>query len=390
MMRARGMRLGVGAELLSYPLARRGGIGIYLRNILAALPEAARERGHALEVFWGREGPELARELGLLERPGVTHRVSAFPLERGMVRLPWEHLALPLAARRRRVDVFHFLDHIVSVVPAARRSVVTIHDLATILYPQTYSRFRATYNALMTRMAVRLAACVIAISEATRRDLVRRLGVPEERVRVIHYGLNPLFGPVEDARASADALARHGLPERFLIYVGTLEPRKNVDRLIEAYALARRQGVQVPLVLAGQRGWKYAATLRRPEELGIAEHVLFRDYIPQPDLPAVYSRTDALVFTTLYEGFGLPPLEALACGAPVITSNVSSLPEVVGDAGLLVDPRRVEAIAEAIVRVATDAPLRARLAEAGPRRAAQFSWERAARETVAVYEDAAR
>ncbi len=381
------MRIGIGASLLSYPRAQKGGLGSYMRNLLAALPEAA--NGHQLTVYWGREGHELAPRLGLAGR-GLRHHYSRLPLRRRPLRLPYEQLALPLAAREDRVRVFHFLDHVSSLIPPAPRVVVTIHDIMTLLFPETFGKYRAAYKTLMTRVSVLAAARVIAISEATKRDLVEKMGVRPEKIRVVHYGLNPSFKPVCDPAAKAAAREKYGLPERFLIYVGTLEPRKNTERIIESYAIARqRYGITAPLVLAGQKGWLYERTLVLPTELGIEGQVRLTGYVDPADLPALYSQCEAFVFPTLYEGFGLPPLEAMACGAPVVASNVSAMPEVIQEAGLLVNPYDCDAIAAAIHRVTTDQPLRARLAEAGLRRARAFSWQRAARETVAVYEETA-
>jgi glycosyltransferase involved in cell wall biosynthesis len=237
----------------------------------------------------------------------------------------------------------------------------------------------------MLRLSLRSSMLVIADSEATKRDLVSRLGIAGDRIRVVYLGVGPEFHPVSDGD---EARMRLRLPQRYLIYVGRLEPRKNVKRLIQAYALARRQGVDIPLVLAGQPSWLYRDVLELPRKLGIEEHVLVTGFVPYEDLPAVYSLAVAVLFAPLYEGFGLPVLEAMACGTPVVTSNVSSPPEIAGHAALLVDPLDVEELAAAIVRVADERELRERLAAAGPRRASAFSWARTARETVAVYEEA--
>ena len=384
------MKIGFSAQLLGKAVVYRGGIGTYIRQLLRALPEVAEERGHELHVFWTSEGYRHVAELGPTDGR-MRHHVYRLPQGHVLLRKLWEQLVLPVGARRCGMDVVHLPDHVVPFLPPARGVVATLHDAAPILMPETFGRVLGPYKALSIRLTARLATRIIAISQATKRDLVRLAGARPERVHVVYYGLNPVFRPVTDPARLAAVRARYRLPERFLIYVGTIEPRKNVDRILQGYALARaRHGVQVPLVLAGQRGWLYQDTVALPERLGISEHVRWTDYIPQHDLPAVYSQATALVFPTLYEGFGLPLLEAMACGTPVITANVSAMPEVVGDAALLVDPLNVEEIGAAIDRVSADPELRARLAVAGPNRARQFTWERAARETVAVYEEAVR
>jgi glycosyltransferase involved in cell wall biosynthesis len=381
----------VGATLLSYPRAWRGGLGTYMRNILQALPAAARARGHDLEVFWGSEGPRIAAELGVLHDGRVHHAFGSVPLRRRAARLPYEHFAIPALGRRERRDLFHFLDHIISVIPPAPKSIVTLHELATFRFGDTFGKFRGRYKLAMTRMSVRRATLVIANSKATRDDLVTHLGVPATKIRVVYYGLNPIFAPVRERAVLDAARARHGLPERFLIFVGTIEPRKNLDRVIQAYALARRlYGIDIPLVLAGQLGWLYERTIQLPRVLGIEEHVRFVPYIPQADLPAVYSQSDGLVFPTLYEGFGLPIIEALGCGAPVLTSRTSAMPEVAGGLAVLVDQFDVESIAQGLHGLLADRDYRVRTAEFGPSWASEFTWERAARETVAVYEEALR
>jgi glycosyltransferase involved in cell wall biosynthesis len=386
------VRIGIGAQLLSYPLVMRGGIGTYMRNILRELPAAARERGHRLELFWGAEGPELARELGIGgDDVCIRHHISPIPMRQRGLRLPYEQAVLPFQARRQRVRVFHFLDYSISALPPAPGVVSAFHDVIPLIYRSTYGQVRGSYKAAMSWLSARLSTLIIANSHATKRDLVTLLGVAESRIRVVYYGLNPIFRRVDNRDVLEAARARYGLPQRFLVCVSTLEPRKNIERIMRAYAEARqRHGLTIPLVFIGQRGWGYESMLHLPAELGIEDDLVFAGYAPQQDLPAIYSLADALVYTTLYEGFGLPALEALGCGTIPIASNLSSIPEVVGDLGLLVDPYRTEAIAEAMYRSATDRALRDRLLVEGPTRAKRFSWERAARETVSVYEEAAR
>jgi len=381
------MQIGIGGQLLSYPRALYGGIGTYLRGILAALPAVAEERGHTLRIFVDRAALPVLAELGM-NRPVVRHELTRFPLANSKVRLPWEQTVLPLNARRSRVDVFHFLDHVVSLAGVGSGSVVTIQDVAPILLPETYGSFRGRYKGMMTRLAARRANLIIASSEATKNDVVRLCGVPAAKVRVVYLGVDPIFHPPDDPKALVDVRERYRLPERFLLYVGRIEPRKNIDRILRGYAMARtRHGVRIPLVISGKPSWLYEDILRLPEQLGIGDAVQMRtDFFPQSDLPALYGLADALVFPTLYEGFGLPVLESLACGTPVITSNLSSLPEVAGAGGLLVNPLDVEAIADAIGQIVEDRGLRERLIASGIAHARGFTWEHTARETVAIYE----
>ncbi|MCX6026985.1 MAG: glycosyltransferase family 1 protein [Chloroflexi bacterium] len=222
-------------------------------------------------------------------------------------------------------------------------------------------------------------------SESTRDDLQRITHVPESRVHMVPYGVSPSFRPVHAPHLRRAVAERYGLPSEFLLYVGNLEPRKNLPRLLEAYARLPGRQVVPPLVLAGTRGWKDAPLRETMERLNLGRRVVFPGYIPQEDLPAVYSMAAAFVYPSLYEGFGLPVLEAMACGTPVITSNVSSMPEVAGDAALLVSPNDVEGLTRALDRVLGEPDLRAELSRRGLARARQFTWRRAAESTLAVY-----
>ena len=293
------------------------------------------------------------------------------------------------------------------VVPLAGAppSVVTIHDLGYLAFPQAHTARRRLELHLTTRWSLRAARRVIAISRATKDDLVRHYGADPARIAVVHHGLSAGFRPSDDPAA----LARHGLERPYFLYVGTLQPRKNLERLIEAYATAAQllgnavaagggpapgrperipgPGPSAPwpqLAIAGRRGWLSQAIERRAAQLGVADSVRFLGYVDDGDLPALLSGATAFLFPSLYEGFGMPVLEAMACGAPVLTSTTSALPEVAGDAALLVDPADTAAIARGIARLAADPGLRADLRARGLARAARFTWERCARETREV------
>jgi glycosyltransferase involved in cell wall biosynthesis len=370
----------VGLHLLSYSRARDGGLGTYERMLAAHIPGAAAGRADVV-LFGGRDA------VGLPSGPG-THR-SLLPLASRAVRIPYEQVGVPLVGRRRRLDVFHFCDQAVSGLRPAPRTVVTVHDLAMVLLPETFGARRARYKTAMTVGAVRRASLVIADSGSTRDDLVAELGVDPARVRVVPLGVEPRFAAADDAAASAAAGAL-GLPAAYLLYVGRLEPRKNLPVLVDAYAEARRRhGVTVPLVVAGARSWLDEDLPARAAAAGVGEHVRFIGHVADELLPGLLHGAIAVVYPSRYEGFGLPVLEAMAAGTPVVTSTVSSLPEVAGNAALFVDPDDVPGLAEALGRLEADAGLRSRLSDAGRARAAGFTWERTASETVAVYLEAA-
>jgi glycosyltransferase involved in cell wall biosynthesis len=309
---------------------------------------------------------------------------SRLPTINPRVRIPWEQLLAPLLLRQSGAQLFHGVH---SVVPFASPvpSVVTVHDLAFIRFSQTFRAYNRAYLDLATRLSVRRAARVLVVSEHTKREVVGILGVPEERVVVTPNAARAHFRPPEPQRLAAFR-AKKGLPERFVLYVGTLEPRKNLPTLLEAYAeVARRH--DAPLIVGGGKGWLYDAVFQRLEELGLREQVRFVGYIEEEELPLWYAAATVFVFPSIYEGFGMPPLEAMACGTPVITSNSSSLPEVVGDAGLMAPPDEPAAFAAAIDRVLSDAGLRQELRERGLAQAARFTWRTTAERTLAAYED---
>jgi glycosyltransferase involved in cell wall biosynthesis len=268
-------------------------------------------------------------------------------------------------------------------------TVVTVHDLVFLRYPERFRRSKRLYLQALTGWSVRRARRVIAVSESTADDIVQLLGLPRRRITVIPNGIDhAALRPLPAAEVAAFRRAK-GLPERVILYVGTLEPRKNLPALIRAYAAIRAE-TGATLVLAGGKGWFYEEIFRTVRDLGLADVVRFPGYVPDAELPLWYNSAEVFVYPSLYEGFGLPALEALACAVPVIAANTSALPEVVGQAGLLIDPADDAALAAALRAVLTDPALAARLRAAGPPQAARFAWDAAARRTLAVYESAAR
>lgn len=373
------MHVGLNAQLLSLSETyRSAGINRYIHQLITTLPGIAPDLRLTAYVGDTRFTPP----------PGLEARYSRLPTGRPSVRILWEQTAQPWRILVDGLDVIHGLAYVLPIVaPCAR--VVTVHDLSFVRYPQAFRPFNRIYLQAMGRASVRRAHRVIADSESTRRDLIRLWRIDPGQVVVVPLGIEPEFTPGEPDQVEAFR-RRRGLPERYLLFVGTLEPRKNVTAVVEAFAawLRRSRRRDVHLVIAGAKGWYYDAVFARVEALQVQDRVHFAGYVPAAELPDWYRGAEGFVYPSLYEGFGLPPLESMACGTPVITSNTSSLPEVVGDAAILVDPTDVEAIAEAMERLLSDPELRRQLREAGMARARLFSWERTARETVAAYRDA--
>lgn len=314
--------------------------------------------------------------------------------EQRVIRLPrlWTHVGLSWEMARRPPDVLFIPAHVVPLIHP-RRTVVTVHDLGYRLYPQTHRRLDFLYLEWSTRWSAHAARVVLADSQATANDLRRFYGIPVEKVRVVYPGRDEALAPVRDPAALAAVRAKYGLTGRYVLHIGTLQPRKNLIRLVEAFSEVPKREPELGdlrLVLAGKKGWLCEGLFRRVAELGLQERVLFPGYVPDGDLPALLSGAVCFAFPSLYEGFGFPVLEAQACGVPVICSNAASLPEVAGDGALLVSPHDTAAWTEALMRVLTDEELRAQLTARGFANVARFSWRRCAEEVMQALEDAGR
>jgi glycosyltransferase involved in cell wall biosynthesis len=351
---------------------RRGGIARYVAHLIPALAAVDRETEYRVL----RHGTDQSRrQWGANFRPVTVWTPCHHRLER------W---TLGAEVARLGLDLLHSPDFIPPAF-GARRFVITVHDLNFLYYPQFLTPDARRYYVGQIEWAIGRAAHILADSEATRRDLIDVLGVEADRVTTVHLAADPAFRPLSSSEVKP-VLARYALPPGYLLFVGTLEPRKNVLGLLSAYRmLLDRQATDAVLVMVGGRGWLYDEVFRRVDELGLSERVHFLHSVPDADLPALYNGAVLLTTPSFYEGFGLPALEAMACGRPVVVSDRGSLPEVVASAGVLVDPDEPAAIAEGLEAVLTDGALRERLRADGLARAASFTWEETARRTLAVY-----
>jgi len=391
------------------------GVFYYTYNLIRALLEEDRENEYLLldyhPIHGGWKEPTEAWELSapnaqVVRRHGLRHRrlTDWKPMRAGVLRRagnlvdqllfrPWSAAAEAVMRRRLMpaldgLDVFHSSDVLLWRQPGAL-NVITMYDLSALLFPEYHTARNRELQERKHRFVQEGADVVLAISEATKRDVVTHLNVPAERVEVVYGGVGAAMRPIEDSEILARALAPLGIdPGGYILHVGTIEPRKNLVRLVEAYSLAREAApLGFPrLALVGAKGWDFEEVFERVEALGLEDQVLFTGRVERHILPFVYSGAVLFVYPSLYEGFGLPVLEAMACGVPVITSNVSSLPEIVGEAGVLVDPTDTVGLAAAISDLLGDGGRRVALREAGLARAAGFSWGRAARETLKVYD----
>jgi glycosyltransferase involved in cell wall biosynthesis len=357
----------------------RTGVGYYTEHLLQHLAREVEATGDELVVVSNRPIDTQAP----LPRHVRVHEGHRFP-----VRIGWMQLRAARALEAIKADVAHFTNGMVPFA-ASTSTVVTIHDMSLKLYPQCHPVRRLLLNRPLMQVAMRQASAIVTVSNSTRRDLLRLHGVPADRVLVVHEAASPAFRPIREPGRLEFVRAKYNLPQRFVLYVGTIEPRKNLGRLMEAFAQARAAGIPHHLVCVGPYGWSSRDLSGLIERLDLTPYVHFTGYVPFEDLPALYNLGELFVFPSLYEGFGLPVIEAMACGTPVITANSSSLAEVAGDAAVTIDPSSTEAIAQAIHDVAMDEERRRDLSDRGWHRSRAFSWAQTAKEMLAVYQRAA-
>jgi len=298
-----------------------------------------------------------------------------------LIRIPF---SVPVLAWRRGLDMLHvqYVRPPLLQIPV----VTTIHDISFEKYPDLFSRKEVTQFRMTIPRSARHADKVITISQNSKQDLIEVYGLRDEDVVVTYLGVSSIFSPV--AEGLQEIKNKYGIDERYILTVGNLQPRKNLQRLVSAYVRLRdsRPDIKHKLAIVGKRAWKHDPIIESARQSRWVQDILLTDYVPEDELPVLYSGADLFVYPSIYEGFGLPPLEAMACGAPVITSDRSSLPEVVGDAAIKVNPFDVEAIAASMASVILEPAIATRLREAGMARAKRFSWETCARETVDVFE----
>ena len=349
----------------------------YAANLIEALAAVDRENHYTLYVT---ERKAARRFEGRWSNFSVRRTLPHTPL----LRIP---VTLAVELRRRPVDLLHVQYTAPPFAPCP--VVATVHDISFEHLPQTFKRRSWMQLRLTVRRTVREAAHLIAPSEFTRRDLVETYGLSPERVSVIPLAAAPQFRPVTDTEEIERMRRVYGIKGAYILAVGSIQPRKNLARLVRAYADLRRTRAQdkLPkLVLVGKQAWLSGETLRAVERENLRDHTIFTGYVPEADLPALYTGALCFVYPSYFEGFGLPPLEAMQCGAPVITGNLTSLPEVVGDAGLMIDPFDESALSRALARLIDEPELRAQLSARGLRRARTFHWRETARMTLQVYQ----
>jgi glycosyltransferase involved in cell wall biosynthesis len=370
------MRVAVDAHMIG---ERQTGAEYYTLGLIAGLARVDSENHYTL-LTTHRAALKRALNLPSNFEPFTVHPGSNLP------RVAW---AMPRACRQVRAQVLHVSYTAPPICPCP--TVVTIHDIAYEFFPRFFSPRDRWLLSITVPFSCRRAARVIAVSECTKHDLIDQYGIPETKIRVIYEAANDKFSQGIPQEKVTHIQKQYADGRRYILAVGNIQPRKNLKRLIEAFAalIAENTEEDMPvLVIGGQAKWQSSAIYQQVEQQGLSSFIHFTGYIPDEDLPALYRGAEIFVYPSIYEGFGLPPLEAMASGIPVICSKASALPEAVGDAALLIDPLDTGSIVQALRELVSDAARRQALTRAGLARAAQFSWEKTARETIAVYEEA--
>lgn len=356
--------------LIAYALDRApGGIGRYTRELRVGL------HGLGVDPVMLHAGRAAGGEGGVV-LPGAA--LAPGLLSFGQVEIGW-------VAWRHKLALVHDPTGTMPLLAARVRRVVTIHDVIPYVCPETSTTLDWLIYRFWLPLAIRQVQAIVTVSEQSKADIARYLPVKTEDVTVIPEAASARYRPM-DPEEIRPALARHDIDFPYILYVGSMEARKNLPRLLEAYARLREWSGKWKLVVVGARKWKYGPIFDTVQRLGLETDVHFTGFVAEEDLPALYNGADLFVFPSLYEGFGLPVLEAMACGKPVVTSNSSSLPEVADDAAILVDPYNVEAIAAAMEQVLGDSALSLELQARALAQSKKFTWEQTARETIAVYE----
>lgn len=376
----RAIRIGIDATAA---VTQGGGIGRYTRELVGAL---GNEPGnYTYRLFSARQPAELPVPEPIPQSSAISYRQA--PLSAQWLYRVWYRLRLPLPVQlfTGTIDLFHSPDFVLPPVLGDIPTLLTVHDLSFLHYPETFTPALVNYLNRVVPWSVERATHVVADSEATKRDLVNLWHVEPEKISVLYSGVHERFQPVTDDKVLAQMRQRYGLGEApYILSVGTVQPRKNYEMLIRAL---KRVADKCPhnLVIAGGQGWLYDQVMDEVREQRLEERVRFTGFVDDADLPALYSESSLFVFPSLYEGFGLPLLEAMACGVPVLTSNASSLPEVAGTAAMQLPPTSERKWARAMLQVLGDSELRVHMVAAGFRQVRRFSWQKAARELRQIY-----
>jgi glycosyltransferase involved in cell wall biosynthesis len=363
---------------------KRAGVGVYAENLIRELVSAKRDAHLFILALSDDKDLDYSdhSNVTMIWAPARIFRI--LPLRFVLL----EQLILPFLLWKHKIDVVHSLHFSFPLIQFTSKRVVTIHDMTFFSMPEVHIPLKTFIFRRFIKASARWADSLIFVSRSAEHDYRERFGQPRGSTSVIYHGKNDLFVPSTDPTLIADLLSRYSLPRRFILFVGTIEPRKNLLRLVNAFATIAASNPNTSLVLAGMKGWLYDEIFENVCRLNLESRIHFTGFVAERDKPTLIGAAAVFAYPSLYEGFGIPVLEALACGTPTVTSNVSSLPEVAGTAALMVDPHNTDEIAAALDRLLNDQTLRAALREASLHQAAKFTWPKAAKETLDVYKSA--
>ena len=364
---------------VSPTVQKHAGLGRYAGEIARTLSRTNNDL--KLTLFYNRPGDAKLPDY-LSHIPHQTVKIGNKPWRMGVLLSRMLHW--PMDKIFGAVDIFHATNHLLAQFGQAK-TVFTLHDLIFLHYPEYHLPYNRWYLTFAIPRYLRAADMIVTPSECSRQDAIKFYDLPESKIKVIYEAPAPGFKPANDEATLRRVRQKYRLPPKFILHVSTIEPRKNLGRLLDAFKNLLNDFPDLKLVLVGKKGWLYDTFFQRLHALGLQDCVMFPGYVDEADLPAFYQLAEVFAFPSLYEGFGLGPLEAMACGTPVVSSNSSSLPEVVGEAGLLIEPTDTAALFTALRRVLTDADLRTDLSQRSLVQARKFSWEKAAGELSGVY-----
>lgn len=381
------MHIGINAQLLSYDQSyRNGGVSRYIRYLLTQI---AKEPGaHTYTVFVN--GQETINQLE--PHPQITYLSAPWSEAQPASRIAWEQFSLPTIIKQRQIDVLHSPVNVrPEWLPEQCASIVTLHDLAFLRFPHVLTPAKRLYHRTFTVRSLKHASMIITVSDSTMRDVHELVGIPYERIQTIYPCIDTRFSNVFKEEQIQTFREKYHLCDGFILYLGTLEPRKNILTLIDAYAQLRQTyQLREKLVLAGGKGWLYDTIFDKVRQLGLEEDILFPGFVSDSEQALWYQSAAVFAYPSLYEGFGIPVAEALSCGTPVVTSNVSSLPEAGAGLALCVDPQDINALSNALYRAITDQQLREKCMQLAPTITQQFSAHVMVEKTLAAYEQAAK
>jgi glycosyltransferase involved in cell wall biosynthesis len=369
------MRIGIDARSLS----QKGlGVGRYLFNLLKHYPELDRSNEYLLYMKEGKPASSLS---------GFSSKTISMPFLD--YNFTWLNLRLPIELKRDRIDLFHCPFYGLPVYQPCPM-VVTIHDIIYEVHPEWFPKLKGASFRFLSRWAARTARKIIAVSEHTKKDIIERYRVPEDKIEVIYEAPDDMYMPIKDEALLRKTMLKYNITRDFLIHVGAIHERRNVIRLLKVLKELKQSGRDLQLVLVGSIQWPFIDLKRLLLDMGLQDNVVHLEFIPDNDLICLYNSARLFVYPSLYEGFGLPLVEAMACGTPVAASNVSSIPEVVGDAAILFDPYNGREMLDSIKLVLDDKSYREALIVKGFERVKRFSWSRAAEQTIKLYDQAVR